>query len=230
VGAKSSITAAAGRYVAPRMPALAPELNATFVQEALRRAIHGIGPLPAAASTAERQLREHDGRMKKAVRSVIDDHVRYAGAQGMLTSVGGAFTAMVTIPTNITGLALIQARMVSVIAHLRGYDLEDPRVHNAVLACLLGEDRVDALVAASKIPAPPMALATAPVHDPEIARVLSAEVTSELVTKVAGKHAAIAVARRVPVVGGIVGMGVDGLATYQIGHYAAGELRPRARR
>ena len=102
----------------------------------------------------------------------------------MLTSVGGAFTAMVTIPTNITGLALIQARMVAVIAHLRGYDLEDPRVRNAVLACMLGEDKVDALVKARKIPAPPMALATAPVHDPEIERVLCAEVTSELVTKV----------------------------------------------
>ncbi|WP_082574809.1 MULTISPECIES: EcsC family protein [unclassified Nocardioides] len=228
--AKGGITRMAGRYVAPRMPALAPELNATFVQEALRRAIHGIGPLPPAARTAERQLDEHDGKVKKAIRSVIDDHVRYAGAQGMLTSVGGAFTAMVTIPTNITGLALIQARMVAVIAHLRGYDLEDPRVRNAVLACLLGEDRVDALVRASKIPAPPMALATAPVHDPEIVRVLSAEVTSEMVTKVAGKHAAIAVARKVPVVGGIVGMGVDGVATYQIGHYAAGELRPRTRR
>ena len=190
MGAKSSITAAAGKYVAPRLPALAPELNASFVREALHRAIHGIGPLP---------LGRRDGRegscarpraaTKRAVRAVIDDHVRYAGAQGMLTSVGGAFTAMVTIPTNITGLALIQARMVSVIAHLRGYDLEDPRVRNAILACMLGEDKVDALVEARKLPAPPMAIATAPVHDPEIERVLCAEVTSELVTKVAGKHA-----------------------------------------
>jgi len=38
------------------------------------------------------------------------------------------------------------------------------------------------------------------------------------------------VARKVPVVGGIVGMSVDGFATYQIGRYAGGELRPRARR
>lgn len=230
MGARTSITAAAGRYVAPRLPALAPDLNASFVREALNRAVHGVGPLPSAASTAEKALREAGGRDRRAVRSVVDDHVRYAGAQGMLTSVGGAFTAMVTIPTNITGLALIQARMVAVIAHLRGYDLEDPRVRNAVLACMLGEDRVDALVRSREIPAPPMALATAPVHDPEIERVLCAEVTSELVTKVAGKHAAIVVARRVPVVGGIVGMGVDGFATYQIGRYAGGELRPRARR
>jgi hypothetical protein len=148
----------------------------------------------------------------------------------MLTSVGGVFTAMVTIPANITGLGLIQIRMVAAIAHLRGYDLEDARVQNAVLACLLGEDRVDALVLARKIPAPPMALATAPVHDPEVARVLSAEVTAELVSRVTGKRAALAVVRKVPFVGGVVGMGADGFATYQVGSYAARELRPRNRR
>ena len=38
-----------------------------------------------------------------------------------------------TIPTNITGLALIQCRMIAGIAHLRGYDLDDPRVRNAIL-------------------------------------------------------------------------------------------------
>jgi len=75
-----------------------------------------------------------------------------------------------------------------------------------------------------------MALATAPVHDPGIARVLSAEVTSELVARVGGKRAALAAVRKVPLVGGIVGMGADGLATYQVGAYAAEELRPRNRR
>ena len=51
-----------------------------------------------------------------------------------------------TIPANITGLALIQCRMIAGIAHLRGYDLDDPRVRNAILACLLGEDAVDAMI------------------------------------------------------------------------------------
>ncbi|MBB3042314.1 EcsC family protein [Nocardioides soli] len=227
---KGSVSRMAGRYVAPRLPALAPDLNAGFVREALHRAIHGIGPLAPAAVAAERRLHDARGHRRRALNAIIDDHVRYAGAQGMLTSVGGAFTAVVTVPTNITGLALIQARMVAAIAHLRGYDLDDPRVHDAVLACLLGEEKVDALVRASKIPAPPMALATAPVHDPETQRVLAAEVTSELVAKVAGKRAAVAVTRKVPIVGGVVGMGVDGLATWRIGRYAGSELRPRARR
>jgi hypothetical protein len=219
-----------GQYVAPRLPHLAPDLTASFVREALHRAIHGVGPLPAAAEAAEKQLQEQGGRVDRAVHEVIENHVRYAGAQGLLTGVGGVVTAAVTLPANLAGLALVQARMVAGIAHLRGYDLDDPRVRNAVLACMLGGETVDELIRERKLPAPPMAIATAPVHDPDLDRVLSAEVTSDLVTRVAGKRLAITIARRTPVVGGAFGMGADGWATWRIGRYAARELRPRARR
>jgi EcsC family protein len=217
------MTVTAGRTIdaVPRLPVPAPDLNASFVDEALHRAIHGIRPLAPARDVAE---------SARDVDAIIDDHVRLAGAQGMVTSVGGVFTAMVMVPANIAGLALLQLRMVAAIAHRRGYDLADPRTHNAVLACLLGEDKVDALVLAKKVPATPMALATAPVHDPEIARVLAAEVTAELAARVGGKRAALAAVRKVPLVGGIVGMGADGVATYLVGSYAAEELRPRNRR
>ena len=50
-----------------------------------------------------------------------------------------------------------------------------------------------------------MALATAPPHDPDLDRVIAAEVASELITRVAGKRLASTVGRRVPVVGGVVG-------------------------
>src|ERR671915_887566 len=151
-----------GRQLAPRVTRLAPGLTAGFVREALDRAIHGIGPLPPAARAAEKQLAEQRGDVDRAVREVIDNHVRYAGAQGFVTNLGGLVTAAVTIPANITGLALIQCRMVAGIAHLRGYDLEDPRVRNAILVGILGEEAVNSLVKRRKLPAPPMALATAP--------------------------------------------------------------------
>lgn len=218
-----------GRQVAPRLPRLAPELTTSFVREALHRAIHGVGPLPPAAEAAEKQLREQHGHVERGVREVIDNHVRYAGAQGLLTGLGGAVTAAVTIPANVTGLALIQARMVAGIAHLRGYDLHDPRARNAILVCMLGEDDVSSLVGQRKLPAPPMALATAPVHDPDLDRIISAEVAADLIARAAGKRLAITVGRRIPVLGGAVGMGVDGYATWQVGRYAARELRLRPR-
>jgi EcsC protein family len=213
-----------------RLSELAPGLTAAFVREALHRAIHGIGPLPPAAKAADKQLREQKGNVDKAIREVIENHIRYAGAQGFLTNLGGLATMAVAVPTNITGLALVECRMVAGIAHLRGYDLTDPRVKNAVLVCLLGEESVRGLVTDKKLPAPPMALATAPAHDPWLDQVVCAEVASDLVNKVAGKRLAGTAGRKIPFVGGFIGAGADGYATWRIGRYAERELRPLARR
>jgi len=216
--------------LAPKITELAPGLTTTFVREALHRAIVGVGPLPPAAKAADAQLKEQKGNRERAVHEVIENHVRYAGAQGFVTNIGGVVTMALTIPANVSGLALIQCRMIAGIAHLRGYDLDDPRVRNAILTCLLGEDTVNAMIKKRKLPAPPMALATAPVNDPELDRILSAEVASELITKVAGKRIAVTVGRRVPIVGGVVGLGADAYATWRIGRYADRELLPRAAR
>ena len=75
-----------------------------------------------------------------------------------------------------------------------------------------------------------MAIATAPTYDPYLDRLMAAEVTSELVTRVAGKRAADALGRRIPVVGGLIGAGTDAYVTWQIGRYADRELLPRIRR
>jgi hypothetical protein len=158
---------------------------------------------------------------------LIDLHVGYAGAQGLLTNLGGILAAPATIPANIAGLALVQTRMVAGIAHLRGYDLDDPRVRNAVLACLLTESGTKRLLKQSRLPAPPMTIATAPVHDPELDDIISAEIVSAMVQEVAGKHLITTIARRTPVVGGVIGGGSDAFATWQVGRYAKGELLAR---
>jgi uncharacterized protein (DUF697 family) len=219
-----------GQSLAPKVTQLAPDLTASFVQQALDRAIKGVGPLPGAVVAAEAQLREQGGDRERAIHEVIENHVRYAGAQGFLTNLGGLVTMTVTVPANITGLAVIQCRMVGGIAHLRGYDLADQRTRNAVLACLLGEERMLSLIKSKKMPGTPMAIATAPVHDPHLDKVMANEVAAELITKVAGKRLASTVGRRVPVIGGLVGAGSDGYSTWRIGRYVDRELLPRRRR
>src|SRR3954470_12305428 len=230
MGVTGKAAGAVGKQLAPRITQVAPGLTSTFVREALHRAIVGIGPLPPASRAADVQLKEQKGNVDKAVHEVIENHVRYAAAQGFVTNVGGLVTIAITIPTNIAGLALIQCRMIAGIAHLRGYDLDDPRVRNAILTTMLGEDVVDALVKKRKLPAPPMALATAPHHDPDLDKIISAEVAAELVTKVAGKRLATTVGRRIPIAGGFMGLGAAAYATWRVGVYADRELLPRARR
>ena len=97
------------------MTGLAPGLTDNFVR-GVKRAVIGVGPLPGAVSAAEKMLADNDGDANKAIKSIIDEHVRYAGAQGFVTDLGGLVTAVVTIPTNVTGLALIQCRMIAAIA------------------------------------------------------------------------------------------------------------------
>lgn len=218
------------KRLAPKVTQAAPGLTTSFVREALNRAILGVGPLPAAAEAADKQLAEQKDDVDKAIHEVIENHVRYAGAQGFVTNLGGLVTAAVTIPANITGLALIQCRMIAGIAHLRGYDLADPRVRNAILAMLMGKDGVNALVKQKKIPGGPMELASAAQHDPTMDQVIATEVAADLIAKVAGKRLATTLGRRIPVVGGIVGLSADGFVTWKIGRYADRELLPRARR
>ena len=224
------ITGTVGKRLAPRISQVAPGLTHGFVRTALERAINGVGSLPGAAKIAQRLLDEQQGDVDKTIRELIEMHVRYAGAQGFVTNLGGLVTAAVAIPANVTGLALIQCRMVASIAWLRGYDLDDPRVRNAILATILGEDDVEKLMRKRRLPAPPMAMATAPHHDPDLNHVVAVEVASELITRVAGKRLASTIGRRVPVVGGVVGLTVDGFETWRVGRYADRELLPRARR
>ena len=68
-----------GKHLAPRISGMAPELTTSFVREALHRAITGVGPLPPAAKAADKQLQEQGGNVDRAVREVIENHVRYAG-------------------------------------------------------------------------------------------------------------------------------------------------------
>ena len=218
------------RNLAPKVTKVAPQVTAGFVQQALDRAIRGVGPLDGAAMVAEKHLDEQKGDDAKAIKQIIENHVRLAGAQGFLTNIGGLVTMPVAVPTNIAGLALIQCRMVAAILHLRGYDLDDPRVRNGILAALLGEERMLSMIKKKKLPGTPMAVATAPVNDPHLGVVMANEVAAEMITRMAGKRIAFTVGRRVPVVGGLIGMGTDGFATWQIGRYVDREFLPRKRR
>ncbi|WP_110180917.1 EcsC family protein [Nocardioides solisilvae] len=219
-----------GKRLAPKVGDLAPGVTSRAVLEAFRRAVDGVGPLPPAAKAADKQLAEQRGDVERAVHEVIENHVRLAGAQGFATNLGGLVTLAVALPTNVTGLALIQSRMIAGIAHLRGHDLADPRVRNGVLSVLLTEDVVSDLVKRKKLPGTPMALATAPALDEELGARIAAEVGNVLVAKVAGKRLATVAGRRIPVVGGLVGMSTDAYSTWRAGRYADKELLPRARR
>ncbi|MDQ6657640.1 MAG: EcsC family protein [Actinomycetota bacterium] len=204
---------------------LAPERASGFVRSVLERAIDGVGPLPGAARSADKELSKANGNSEAAIRELIDGHAKLAGAQGFATNIGGIVTAAAAIPANLAGLALIQCHLVAGIAHLRGYDLKDPNVRNAVLACLLGKSGVKNLVGDRRLPATPLGIATAAKHDPAVDDQIAQTITAELIAGVGGKRLATMVGKRIPLIGGAIGGATDGYGTWQVGRYAAQELR-----
>jgi hypothetical protein len=223
------IARSAARALVPMGLRMAPHMGSGLVREVLVRAIDGAGPFRSAAAAADAQLAEYGGDRPAAISSLIDRHVRAAGVSGFVTNLGGLVTMAVAIPANVTGLALLQCHLVATIAHLQGYDLDDPRVRNAVLACLLGPNTVKELVRSGDLPSGPMGLATSPVHDPALDTAIAQAVTTEMFGRVGGRRMATTVGRRIPLLGGGVGAVGDGVSTYRVGRYAERELRARPR-
>ena len=217
-----------GRRIATAISPVANLVTAQGAGGALRQlleiAIDGYGRLPSAKSAAARHLQKQAGSADDAISSIIDHHVRLASAQGFVTNIGGLAMLPVAIPANITGVATVQVRMVAAIAHLRGYDLSDNRVRTALVMCLMGGEQVAEHIAEGTLPTSPLAVATAPIFDPELDRLVAEEVLTDLAARIGGKNVALAIVKRVPLMGGGVSAVMDGIATYQIGRYASGEL------
>lgn len=208
-----------GKTLIAAAPAIAPSMAAGALRKLMDIAIDGYSKVPGAKAHAAIQL-EKQGDVEKAIDALISQHVAMAGAQGFVTNLGGVATMAVSLPANVAGLAVVQSRMVAAIAHLRGYDVADPRVRSAIAMCLLGESNANDLVAHGHLPSTPLAVATAPVPDPHLDQTVAEKVMSQLMGAIGGKRLAVLAVKRVPLVGGGVGAVADGWSSFEIARFA----------
>ena len=221
MGIRRTVTTLAASAAARRA---APVAATHGVRQFLSRSVEGFPGFPSALEGARRHLEEHRD-VDRAVKAVIEQHVRLAGGQGFVTNVGGFVLLPVTLPANIAGLAVLHVRMTAAIAHLRGYDVHDPRVRAACLMLLLGPEEVERGIRSGELPGTPREVALgADALDVSALDQVTAMVGQALVTRVGGKHATLMVTRRVPVLGGAVSAGVDAYSTYTVGRYADREF------
>ncbi|HQZ00021.1 MAG TPA: EcsC family protein [Propionicimonas sp.] len=211
-----------GKQVVARTPAVVGGMLRNLVEFA----IDGNTTFPGAKATAVKAL-QAKGERELAIDSLVTQHIGLASAQGFLTSVGGLLTLPVGLPANIAGMGVLSVRMIASIAHLRGYDVDDRRVRAALTLAMLGDDEVRRLVSDGKLPSTPLAIATAPMFDPALDQSINERVMGSLAGRLGGKHLAVVVVRRIPLVGGGVGAAVDGWLTFGLAAYAKREFVPR---
>jgi hypothetical protein len=216
-----------GKAVIQFAPVAAPGPVGGALRRVLNAAINGVGKAPGARTMAGRQLVRHHGDHEAAIRAIVAQHAVAGGVGGFVTNLGGVVTTLASLPANMASLALTQSRMVAAIAHLRGYDLDDPRVRSAVVMCLLGRALVDDLVAKGELPSTPIGVATAPVSDPLLEQQICEKVLTAWMGQIGGKQAIALIGKRVPVIGGGVGAATDGFSTRAVGRYAASQFVTR---
>ncbi|MBW3086172.1 hypothetical protein KEM60_02383 [Austwickia sp. TVS 96-490-7B] len=185
-----------------------------FVERLLSVGIDGKGAFSSAEAVADEALRRR-GTVPQAIDAVVWEHTRLAAAGGFVTGLGGFVTLPVALPANVAGFYIVATRMAAAIAHLRGYDLQEGSVRSAVLLSLVGADAQDVLAKVGYVGTSRLAsLATQQLPGPLMMAVNKA-VGFRLLTQV-GKKTFARLGRGVPVMGGLLGAGMDGVLVRQI--------------
>ncbi len=196
-----------------------------LVDRLLDVGIDGRGPFDSAQQVAD-SARSGHADAEGAIDDVVRRHTRIVAASGFVTGLGGFVTLPVALPANVAGFYAVGTRMVAATASLRGYDLHLPGVRAAVLLTLVGADADDLLtkagivstgrlanLAAQRLPAPAM-------------MVLNKGIGFRLVSSV-GRSTFSRLGKGVPVVGGVLGAGLDSYLVRRIADQARREFPAR---
>lgn len=200
-------------------------VTANLVDRLLDVGIDGRGPFDSARTVADNALSDQ-GDAERAIDAVVTRHTKLAAAGGFVTGLGGFLALPVALPTNVLEFYAVATRMVGAIASLRGYDVQDQGTRSAVMLTLVGADADDLLkragvgrtgrladLAAQRLPGPAL-------------MVLNKGIGFRLVSSV-GKSVLGRFGRGVPVVGGVVGAGLDAYLLRRIAGHARKEFPAR---
>lgn len=199
----------------------------------------GVGPLSGSISWAEDRLARVQGiryepnaapirkvrpgesdDIDKAIKRLIVESVEAASVNGFVTGLGGFIAMPVTVPANMAGALVINARLAAAIAYLRGYDPKDPHVRTVATLIAVGSNaqqiartigiKVGEKVAMEAIKKLPITLI----------REINKKAGFMLLAKYGTQRAVITLAKVLPFVGGVVGGAVDATMTSVVGRTA----------
>lgn len=117
-----------------------------IIKDLLNAGINGIGPLSSAKELGNSYLRDSSyySAADRIEALILREKVKNFST-GFLTSVGGFIALPLSIPASIGANWVLQTRMVAAIAHIGGFDIEEPPVKVCIALCLLGRRGQEAL-------------------------------------------------------------------------------------
>lgn len=199
---------------------------AKMVENLLDTGIDGKGPFDSAAKVAATALKGNNGNADEAVDDIVRSHLKWAAAGGFVTSLGGFITLPVALPANVLEFYLLATRMTAAIAEVRGHDISQPQIRTAVLLTLVGADADDLLAKAGMVAPAGRLTNLAAQRLPGPALMVVNKAIGFRLLSTAGKKTFSRFGRNVPIIGGVVGAGLDGWLLKRIADNARREFPP----
>lgn len=159
------------------------------------------------------------GSTEAAAKSFIKYQIAKCSTTGFLTELGGVLTLPIAIPANIASALFIQLQTITTLAKMGGFDVTTDQVRTMAYMCL-ADLSLDQVLKQSGIQLGERIAMNAIAHIPcEVLQRINQRVGFRLVTKF-GQRGVINLGKAVPIVGGVISGGFDGIKTKQIANRA----------
>lgn len=182
------------------------------------KAINGIPGLDTAQELAESYMDKKGSRIDQ-VNSLIRWQNTKAGTSGFISGLGGIITMPITLPANITSVLYVQIRMIAAIAHIGGYNVTDDQVKSLVYVCLTGNSAKDILKGTGITFGTKLTQSAIKSISGQTIKAINQRVGFRLVTKF-GEKGVVNLGKAIPLVGGVIGGGLDSFTTNTVGNVA----------
>jgi uncharacterized protein (DUF697 family) len=161
-----------------------------------------------------------------AIDRLIETQARWNAGTGFLSGCGGFAFLPLQLPAAVTATWVIQTRLVATIADLHGFDLEHEAVRTEILLTLMGEEAGEVLrqfgIKAGQQFAQAQLRQLPQLGLDAINRAVGFRLVSRF-----GSRGVLRLQRVIPLLGGVMGGGIDYLMTRRLGEFARHALARR---
>lgn len=189
-------------------------LNSLYI-----KSINGIPKVSLPIDDLVNDYVDKNKDVELAAKSLINNSIIKCGTSGFVTGLGGFTTIIATLPANITSVMYIQLRMCCAIAKMAGYDIKSDQVQTLIFACLTGSAVSDVLKQTGIKFGNKLGVSLVNKIPGKTLQIINQKVGFRFITKF-GEKGIINLGKVVPVLGGVIGGGVDVASTRIIGNNA----------
>lgn len=175
------------------------------------KAVDGLPTSKSCYALANEYLEKHK-TPERAIKEFIKWQVAKCTTSGFVTSLGGILTLPVAIPANLTTVWYVQLRMIATIAVLSGFDPTDDDVRTLAYICLTGSSATKVFKEAGITTVTKITKNMIGKIPGTVLTKINQKIGMRFITKF-GTTGAVNLGKAIPVVGGIVGGGIDLVTT-----------------